>query len=272
MTTDDRHRDRDVTAQTLEALLHAITNRLTEVTIAKVRGRQGRKGTRHWTPPAGQPLSTKALDPTTVVDPEQWRQQIEQAAWQVLGPAGQAAGTKLRQKLRAGGVEPGTTQTVPPPEQAPLNQVTPPAPPQGPQHEPDAHPVLDYAIYKAVRWLADAGAGKAQELRDKIAAAEQADIDARTAHAIDEVRQAAAASGSSVEPIVTAIRDWQTGPDGDTGLASWARTRAEAATTATIQGVHHGLLTNLPPNVHVTRTAPSALSSPPGRSRKPTNG
>jgi N12 class adenine-specific DNA methylase len=253
MTSDDRHRDRDVTAQTLEALLHAITNRLTEVTIAKVKGRQGRKGTRHWTPPAGQPMSTKALDPTSVVDPEQWRAQVEQAAWQVLGPAGVAAGNKLRQKLRAGGVQPGTTQTIPP-EQPPLNQVKPPSPPAQGGDGAEAHPLLDYAIYRAVRWLGDAGASKATELRAKIAAAEQADIDARTANAVEEVRQRALNEGSSVEPIVTAIRDWQHGPDGSTGLGSWSRTRAEAATTATIQGVHHGLLTNLPPNVTATRT------------------
>jgi hypothetical protein len=85
---EEDHRERDTAAGTLEALLAAIANRLTEVTIAKVTGRQGRLGTRHWQPKAGQPRSTKALNVDAVVDPDLWQQQAMAAAMQVLGPAG----------------------------------------------------------------------------------------------------------------------------------------------------------------------------------------
>lgn len=237
---EDKHRERDTASATLEALLHAITNRLTEVTIAKVKGRQGRAGTRHWTQ-AGHPASTKALDPDTVVNPDQWRDQIQHAAIQVLGPAGVATGTALRKRLREGGVATQPSTQAPAQEQPPAEFMPPVS---APENDEDAHPIADYAIIRAVNWLAHAGAGKAAELRDRIGQAEQADV----------TRVATGGTPDGVNPIVAAIRTWQSGPDGDTGLASWARTRAEAASTAAVEGVKHGILTDLPLTVTVTRT------------------
>jgi hypothetical protein len=113
----------------------------------------------------------------------------------------------------------------------------------------DAHPVLDYAIIRAVLWLARAARAKAEDLRDLISQTEQ-----------DELKRLRESGGvfpvdDSTAPIVEAIRRWQVGPDGDTGLGSWAKSRAEAATTGTVAGVTHGLLANLPPDrVMVTST------------------
>lgn len=248
-TGGDRGSDEDdepATAQaqlvaegTLEALLNAVTQRLTEVAVAKVQGPRARQGTRHWKPAAGEALSTKALDAGALVDPQQWYSQVEQAAMQVLGPVGAQTGDQVRDQLG---------DQAPPVEQT---QTGSSPTPQIPQQQGLNHPVLDTAILAAVAWLAAAGRNKGEDLQKVIGDAEAA----------DQKRVAAGGVATGVGPVVDAIRDWANGPtqgigeppDGKQhGLSAWSQSRAHAAVTAAVEGVRHGILEKLGDRVQRT--------------------
>lgn len=79
-----------------------------DVVIARLRGKQARKGTRHWTysdPRDQRPTELKAVDVDRVLDPARWRTEIEADAEEIVLTIFEGAMTDTAEDLGAQGLD-----------------------------------------------------------------------------------------------------------------------------------------------------------------------
>jgi len=200
---DDTVRDRAQTA--LAAALAADAARWASRAAVRLGGPKARRGTRHWTAAPGLPTDTrqgsKALDPNTGIDPDQWAADAQDTAHPILQDAATAAAAAMLLSLRDDddpdhpGMRPGLPSLLAAPS---AEQIA---------------AVADRAIQPALNMVAESARRQAADLTDRVGALDQAGADITTI--LDTVK----AHG--------------------TRLTTWANGLAEHAAAATVEGARY---------------------------------